>query len=309
MRIRNHTKSARLLAAAAAAALALTACADDGDEPGSGDGGDGEQAITIGVFTGWDEGIAASFLWGHVLEEEGFTVDYIFADPGPTFEGVAQGDADLAFDAWLPDTHADYWEAHGDELEDLGIWYDEAPLTIAVNEDAPIQSLDELADNADAFGNRIVSIESGSGLYRITRDEVVPTYGLADMDLLDVGTSAMLQELESATSAGENIVVTLWQPHWAYAAFPIRNLEDPQGVLAAAEEIHAFARPGFSADFPDVAGWVQNFTLTEQQLLEIEDIMVVQNQASTDEQYAASIDEWVTANPDYIDQLKAGELG
>jgi glycine betaine/proline transport system substrate-binding protein len=119
----------------------------------------------------------------------------------------------------------------------------------------------------------------------------------------------MLQELDSAISAGDNIVVTLWQPHWAYAAYSIRNLEDPEGALGAGEEIHSFARPGFSEDFPEVTGWVENFTLTEQQLLEIEDIMVVQNQASTNEEYADSIDEWIAANPDYVDQLKSGELG
>ncbi|MEK8228064.1 hypothetical protein NKG05_21205 [Oerskovia sp. M15] len=59
-------------------------------------------------------------------------------------------------------THADYKEQYGDDLEDLGYWYDDAKLTIAVNEDAPIDSIDELAANADLFGNRIVGIESGA---------------------------------------------------------------------------------------------------------------------------------------------------
>jgi glycine betaine/proline transport system substrate-binding protein len=311
MRIRNYKKPATILAATAAV-LAVTACADDGgdgSEPGNGGDSVAGETITIAVFTGWDEGIVASFLWGHLLEEEGATVEYTFQDPGPTFAGVAQGDADIAFDAWLPETHADYWAEYGDTLEDLGAWYADAPLTIAVNEDAPIRSLTELAENADVFGNRIVGIEPGAGLTRITRDEVVPTYGLEEMEFVPSSTSAMLQELDSAISAGDNIVVTLWQPHWAYAAYSIRNLEDPEGALGAGEEIHSFARPGFSEDFPEVTGWVENFTLTEQQLLEIEDIMVVQNQASTNEEYADSIDEWIAANPDYVDQLKSGELG
>jgi glycine betaine/proline transport system substrate-binding protein len=314
MRMRNLKKPAGLLAGALAATLVLAACGDDdGDEPGGADGTGGSgldgATITIGVFAGWDEGVAASFLWGEVLQGEGATVEYIAADPGPTFEGVAQGDADLAFDAWLPNTHADYWEQYGETVEDFGAWYDEAPLTIAVNEDAPIQSLDELAASADAFGNRIVSIESGSGLYRITRDEVVPTYGLEDMELLDVGTSAMLQELETAINDGNDIVVTLWQPHWAYAAYPIRNLEDPDGVLAAAEEIHSFGRPGFSEDYPEAAEWLNNFKLTEEQLLAIEEIMIVENEAASDAEYEASLEQWLEENPDYIDQLKAGELG
>lgn len=306
MRVRKNRFAS--VVAATAVALAASGCADGGDdEPDAGSGGGpAGETITIAVFTGWDEGIAASFLWGHILEEEGATVEYTFQDPGPTFAGVAQGDADIAFDAWLPNTHADYWDEHGDELEDLGAWYANAPLTIAVNEDAPIQSLTELAGNAEAFGNRIVGIEPGAGLTRITRDEVIPTYGLTELEFVPSSTSAMLQELDNAISAGDHIVVTLWQPHWAYAAYPIRNLDDPESALGAGEEIHSFARPGFSEDFPEVAGWVENFTLTEEQLLEIEDIMVVQNQASTNEDYAAAIDEWVEANPDYVEQVKAG---
>ena len=31
--------------------------------------------------------------------------------------------------------------------------------------------------------------------------------------------------------SSEDIVVTLWRPHWAYTAFPIKDLEDPQGKL------------------------------------------------------------------------------
>lgn len=290
-------------------ALVLTACADDGGGDAGGEGGtlDGE-TINIAVFNGWDEGIAASFLWGHILEEEGATVEYTFAEPGLTFSGVAGGSADISFDAWLPNTHADYWDEFGGDLEDLGAWYDEAPLTIAVNADAPIQSLDELADNAEEMGGRIVGIEPGAGLTRITRDEVIPTYGLEDMEFVESSTSAMLQELDTALAAGDNIVVTLWQPHWAYAAYDIRNLEDPENALGDPEQIKTFARSGFSDDYPEVAEWVQNFRLTEEQLTAIEDIMVVQNESASDEEYAASIDEWIEQNPDYIEQLKAGEL-
>lgn len=45
------------------------------------------------------------------------------------------------------------------------------------------------------------------------------------------------------------------------------------------------------------------FELTEEQLLEIEEIMVVQDEASTDEEYAASVRKWMDANPDYVEAL------
>src|SRR5690554_7956823 len=59
------------LAATAAATLALASCASDG-----GTGGDASEPaskdITIGVFNGWPEGEAASYVWKPVLEHDGY---------------------------------------------------------------------------------------------------------------------------------------------------------------------------------------------------------------------------------------------
>ncbi len=311
MRMCNVRKSARLIAGAAATALVLAACGgDNGAEPGggNGDGGGGAlqgKTITIGVFSGWEEGIAASYLWGHILQQEGAEVSYETADPGPIYAAVAQGQFDVSFDAWLPSTHEDYWAEHGDNMEDLGTWFDDAPLTIAVNEDAPIQSLTELSEAAEQFDNRIIGIEPGAGLTRITKDEVIPTYGLDDMEFVESSTPAMLAELEGAIDRGDNVVVTLWRPHWAYDAFPIRDLDDPENALGDPEEIHAFARTGFSEDFPQVAEWVGNFKLTDDQLSSLEKIMFFENEGEENE---ASVEQWLKDNPDFVAALKAGTL-
>ncbi|PRX43416.1 glycine betaine/proline transport system substrate-binding protein [Prauserella shujinwangii] len=311
MRISKFGRSARLIAGAAASALVLAACGgggDAGDDGGQGQGG-GESPlqgkdVTIGVFSGWEEGIAASYLWGHILEDAGANVSYETADPGPVYAGVAQGQFDVSFDAWLPATHEDYWAEHKDSIEDLGVWYDNAPLTIAVNEDAPIQSLEELGEHADEFGGQIVGIEPGAGLTRITKEQVIPQYGLDNMKLVESSTPAMLAELQGAIDRGENVVVTLWRPHWAYDAFPIRDLEDPKNALGDPEEIHAFARQGFSEDFPEAAQWIKNFTMTDEQLSSLEKIMFFENDG---EKNAESVEQWLQDNPDFIDSVKSGQ--
>ncbi len=309
--MRRHRKPASLLAAAAAVSLALVGCAEDTDEPENGETAPAEgggQEITIGIFEGWDEGIAASYLMGHVFEDAGYTVNYEYADVVFVYEGVAAGDYDISFDSWLPNTHADYWEQLGDSLENLGVWYEDAVLAIAVNEDSPAQSLADLPDYVDVYGGRVVGIESGSGLNRLTRESVFPTYELEDagFEFVESSTAAMLEELDAAISAGEDVAVTLWHPHWAYAAYPLRDLEDPEGALAGGnEEINTFGRPGFSEDFPEIAEWVGNFYLSPEQVTEIEDIMVVQDNR---EDPAGSIQKWLDENPDWIDNLKAGTL-
>src|SRR5690554_3609536 len=173
-------RSGAVIASASALALTLAACGGDGDsDSGSGDAtGTDAGPITIGIHSGWEEGIAVSHLWQHILEEQGYEVEMETADAGVVFTGLAQGDYDVNFDTWLPSTHGHYLEQYGDDLEEMGMWLEEAPLTIAVNEDAPIDSLAELAENADLFGNRLVGIESGAGLTKITQEEVIPTYGL-----------------------------------------------------------------------------------------------------------------------------------
>lgn len=296
---RNHILSG--IALAGVAALALTGCAGSSDDA-AGSTGDADRAIELAVFNGWDEGIAASALWQAILEEEGYDVEMTYADVAPVYQGLAGGDFDLVLDTWLPTTHADYMEQYGDDIVDLGAWNDEAKLTIAVNEDAPIDSLEELAANADLFNNEIIGIEPGSGLMRITGDDVVPGYGLEGMTLVEASTPAMLAELKSATDAGENIAVTLWRPHWAYNAFPVKDLEDPQGLLGDAEGIHSVSSTSFGEEFPEVSTWIENFTMPSDLLYSLEDAMF--NQYDGDD-YGPIIAKWITENQDYVDSLTA----
>ena len=158
----RSTHRTALVAGSLAVALGLAACSSGDDDAAADDAprldnGDLE-TISIGVHSGWDEGIAVSHLFKVMLEDEGYTVETTEADAGVVYTGLTGGDFDVNFDMWLPNTHSDYLEQYGDEMEMLGVWYDDAKLTIAVNEDSPITSLEELADNADVFGNRLVGI-------------------------------------------------------------------------------------------------------------------------------------------------------
>ena len=260
----------------------------------------GKGRITVAVFNGWDEGIAASELWKAVLEDEGYAVDLVYADPAAAYTGIAKGEYDLTLDTWLPLTHADYMKTYGDDLVDLGSWNDEAKLTIAVNEDAPIDSLTELAANAGLFGNRLVGIESGSGLVTVTQNDVIPGYGLEGMQFVTSSTPAMLTELQAATDAGRDVAVTRWRPHWAYNAFPIKDLDDPDGLLGDAEGIHTVTSTGFADEFPEVADWLEAFRMDNELLYSLEDAMFG---AYDGDDYGPVVAQWIADNRDYVDTL------
>jgi glycine betaine/proline transport system substrate-binding protein len=297
-------KKNRFLAAIAVAAVTLigvTACSSASANSSAGPSNGDQADVTIGVFNGWPEGEAASYLWKSILEKTGYNVKLKYADAGPVFAGVSTGDYDLALDGWLPTTHAAYMKKYGSKIVDLGAWNSDAKLTIAVNKDAPIDSLDQLAANAGKFGNRIVGIEPGAGLTAAVTDKVIPAYGLKKMKFVTSSTPAMLAELKSATSKGENIAVTLWRPQWAYAAFPIKDLKDPKNTLGTAESIHSLGSTSFEKDYPKLAGWIKDFRLPSDLLFSLENDMY--NVGGSIDNYTPIVDKWIAKNQAYVDGL------
>ncbi len=294
-------KFASLIAGGAAAALLLTGCASgDGSGADGGSEAGGDKNLTIGVFQGWDEGIAVTELWKAILEEKGYTVETPAAEAGPVFTGLATGDYDVTMDVWLPYTHKEYLESFGDDIVEISAWNDEAKLTFAVNEDADITSIEELADKADMFNNTITGIEPGAGLTAATEEAVIPQYGLEGMNFNTSSTPSMLAELKAATENNENVLVTLWRPHWAYDAFPIKDLEDPKGALGEAESIYVYGSSDFEKNFPEVYGWLSNFKMESELLFSLENAMF--NEADTDD-YGPIVKEWIAENQEWVDSL------
>ncbi|MEX0868420.1 MAG: glycine betaine ABC transporter substrate-binding protein [Nitriliruptoraceae bacterium] len=306
-----------------AAALVLAACggdnadeepdtaapeSEDTEEPEApeepADGGNVGEGSTISIgWMPWEEAIAVTNLWTVILEDNGYEVEQEQLDPGIVFDGVASGDLDLFLDAWLPNTHSQYMEQYGNDVEDLGPWLAEAPLTWTVPAYVDeVNSLADLADNADLFDGQIVGIEPGAGLTAISRDEVMPTYGLEDSyELIESSTPAMLSELENAIANEEPILVTLWRPHPAYGQYDLKDLEDPEGALGEPDQIHALARSGFSTDHPEAAAALENFEFTNDQISAMT-VAVLSEEGSELENARA----WVDANRGIVEAWLEG---
>src|SRR5699024_11104806 len=126
------------------------------------------------------------------------------------YQGVADGDVDLFFDSWLPATHADYWKQFKDDVVDINVWYDKAPLTIAVPSYMDIDSIEDLPKIGDKVDWTITGIDSGAGLYRTVNDKVIPEYGLDKYSQPASSGTAMLSALGKAIDNKQPIVVTLW---------------------------------------------------------------------------------------------------
>ncbi|GAB2764342.1 glycine betaine ABC transporter substrate-binding protein [Streptomyces bullii] len=286
---------------AAALSLVTTACSGQTATVDSGSGGDSgdTNSLKIAAVPGWDEDIAATYLWKQILEDKGYKIDVQELDIASTFTGVANKQIDLYLDAWLPSTHSTYWDKLGSKLEIIGAWYSPADLNLTVPTYVKdVNTIDDLKSHASEFGGRIVGIEAGSGLMRLTRESVMPAYGLEDdYQLTESSTSAMLSALQTDIAKKKPVVVTLWRPHWAYAKLPLKVLKDPKGAYGKPDSTKPIAYKGFSDDHPEVAGWLKNFKLTSDQLGSLE--LLIQEKGQGNEQEAAK--EWIGKNKTVVD--------
>ncbi|GGM00765.1 glycine/betaine ABC transporter permease [Streptomyces fumigatiscleroticus] len=256
--------------------------------------------ITMGYIP-WDEGVASTFLWKEILEQRGYQVEAKQLDAGPLYTALAQGDIDVETDSWLPTTHAAYWKKYGEQLDDLGAWYDRTSLELAVPAYMKdVDSLEDLKGEAATFDGKITGIESSAGEMDLLKSTVLKEYGLdQEYRVVDSSTPAMLAELKRAYAKQEPIVVTLWSPHWAYNDYKLKKLKDPKGAWGEGDGVHTLSRKGFADDNPTVGRWLKDFELSEKQLTSLEAEI---NKVGKGQQQDA-VRAWLKDNPGLVDKL------
>ncbi|HCS61452.1 MAG TPA: glycine/betaine ABC transporter substrate-binding protein [Microbacterium sp.] len=294
-----------LTAIGVTASLALAGCASGGGDEGGGDGGDSGDmgTITLGYLPSWTDGLSMAYLAQDQLEKLGYTVEMEeMTEAGPLYTGLAQGDFDVYPSAWPEVTHAAYMEKYGDDLEDLGAYYEGAVLTLAVPTYMDdVNSIEDLKGQADRFDGKITGIEPGAGLTKQTQESAMPEYGLdGEYELLTSSTAGMLTELDTAMAAEEDIVVTLWRPFWAYNDYDLKDLEDPKGAMGEPETLNFIAHAGVSDEFPEAAELFGQIKLDDDQYGSLEGLV-------TGDEYegdpAAAVDAWIEENGDQFDWL------
>lgn len=222
------------------------------------------KTVRIG-YVNWAEGVAMTHLAKAVMEDKmGYTVNITMADVAPVFTSVANGDYDVFMDAWLPVTHESYMKEYGDKLLDLGTSFQGAQIGIVVPDYVTIDSIEQMNTVKDKFGGQIIGIDSGAGIMMAT-DRAIADYGL-NYKLLSGSGPAMTAALKDAVEKKEWIAVTGWNPHWKFASWPLKFLQDPKGSYGKTEDIHIVARKNIESDLPEAAQFFKNFKLDSQQL-------------------------------------------
>ncbi|WP_030225288.1 ABC transporter permease/substrate binding protein [Streptomyces sp. NRRL WC-3626] len=269
----------------------------------SGSGGtpaEAKRALDVAWFP-WEEDVAVTYLWKNVLERRGYKMNLKQMDVGPVYTGLASGDLDLNFDAWLPYAQKNYWDKSKDQLTDLGTWYEPTSLEIAVPSYVKdVKSLADLKGKADLFDGRIIGIEPGTGEMQLLKNEVMPGYGLEDeYEVVDGSTPAMLAELKRALAKKEPVAVTLWSPHWAYSDYELTKLKDPKKAFGEGNTIRTISSKKFPEQYPQLTEWIKNFKMSEDELGSLEAEIKDRGQGNEEEAVA----DWLKEHPGMVERM------
>ncbi|WDQ34891.1 glycine betaine ABC transporter substrate-binding protein [Paenibacillus marchantiae] len=239
-------------------------------------------------YVAWDSEIASTNLLKYVMEGKlGYKVNALQVEAGPMWTGVASGDVDASPAAWLPLTHADYWERYKDQVDDLGANMTGVRTGLVVP--AYMTDVNSIADletgassstpsaNANVgneVNHQIIGIDPGAGIMKSTAS-AIEKYGLSDWKLVEGSGAAMTATLDKAVKNKEPVIVTGWTPHWMFNAYDLKYLDDPEGVYGEAEQIHTIARKGLKEDKPVAYEFLDRFSWTPEDMGEI--MVAIQN--------------------------------
>src|SRR5699024_8715859 len=76
----------------------------------------------------------------------------------------------------------------------------------------------------------ITGIEPGAGVFKAS-EKAVEEYDLEGWEVQASSSGAMATALGEAIDNEEPIIVTGWSPHWKFAKYDLKYLEDPKGVF------------------------------------------------------------------------------
>jgi glycine betaine/proline transport system substrate-binding protein len=250
--------------------------------------------ITIGYVDGWSDSVATTHVAAEVIREKlGYPVKLMPVAAGIMWQGVARGKLDAMLSAWLPVTHGAYYAKMKDQVVNLGVNYPGAKIGLIVPEYVKANSIEDLKAMKDDFGGRIVGIDAGAGVMLKT-DQAIKDYGL-DYKLVASSGSGMIAELTRAENDKKAVAVTGWIPHWMFAKWKLKFLDDPKKVYGEEEHVDSVANPALEKKAPEV--WALLKKLQWKDGAEIGQVMLAIQDGAKPEEAAK---QWVASHPDRV---------
>ena len=149
------------------------------------------------------------------------------------------------------------------------------------------------ASVSEAVNYTITGIEPGAGVFKAA-ENAVDEYELEGWNVQASSSGAMATALGEAVKNEEPIIVTGWTPHWKFAKYDLKYLEDPKGVFGDVETINTMTRKGFKDDNPNAYKLLEQFEWTTD---DMEAVMAEIEEGTSPAEAAAN---WVEANEEKV---------
>lgn len=147
----------------------------------------------------------------------------------------------------------------------------------------------------DQVNYQIIGIDPGAGIMTSTA-QVLKDYDLKDWKLIEGSGTAMAAALDKAIKEKKPIIVTGWTPHWMFAKYDLKYLQDPKGVYGGDEQIHTIVRKGLKEDQPSAYQMLDRFEWTPDDMAKV---MIAIQDGKKPEEAAA---EWVKNNESKVNE-------
>jgi len=173
------------------------------------------------------------------------------------------------------------------------------------NTDASSDSSDSGDESASSVGEAveytITGIEPGAGIMGQAEQALEDYDNLSGWELENSSTGAMLTQLDEAIQNEEPIVITGWSPHYMFAQWDLKYLEDPEGSFGGEEQIRTIARSDLQEHMPEA------YMILDQINWELEDLESALLEAeNVDYNYDTVARQWVEQNPEKVSEWTEG---
>lgn len=227
--------------------------------------------LRIGYVQGWPSSVITTKIAAQVLKNKlGQDVNLLALSAGPMYQGISSGDLDAQLTAWLPKTHASYYNKMWQKVINLGPNLMGTSLGVAVPKYMKdFNTISDLKGHADEMDHRIVGVGSGAGV-NINTKKAIKKYGLENFHLTPSSTAAMGASLKRATKDQKPIAVTGWKPLWIWSKFDLKYLKDPKNVYGQSGHVSTLVSRSLYKNNPEVFHFLDRYMITLDELQGIE---------------------------------------
>ncbi|WP_077623131.1 glycine betaine ABC transporter substrate-binding protein [Sediminibacillus massiliensis] len=162
------------------------------------------------------------------------------------------------------------------------------------------EDTEQAANPSEELDYTITGIEPGAGVVKSAENATETYDSLAGWEVETSSSGAMATALGEAYDNEEPIIVTGWTPHWKFAKYDLKYLEDPEGVFGEEEEIKTMVRQGLEEDMPEAYQILDNF---HWETADMESVMLEVSDGTPAEEAAAT---WVEENSDKVAEWTDG---